>query len=198
VSSTAIRAISEPSRQRTTGALVSDGTARWERRVLRDQCWRLAAARRAVRPALGRAAAPARGRIAARRHPHALGAPRTPRRRTRHRDALRQPPAPRRRHGRWHLALEARGGVSGEGFDALWGSIFDWVAGPVSAPEAVAAAQQCNASCCRGAPSACRWPGGHGSRTRPRTAGTWCLVVGRAGTARAQREWMLRRRMGWR
>jgi hypothetical protein len=98
--------------------------------------------------------------------------------------------------GTWRW--KSRGGVSGEGFDALWGSIFDWVAGPVSAPEAVAAGSAMQRELLPRAPTAAAGPVGTAPARdlAPRARGAWWLAA--LALLALSVEWMLRRRMGWR
>ncbi|MBX3133238.1 MAG: nucleotidyltransferase domain-containing protein [Gemmatimonadaceae bacterium] len=98
--------------------------------------------------------------------------------------------------GTWRW--KSRGGSSAEGFDALWGSIFDWVAAPTSAPESAASASALQRELLPRAPNAAAGPVGSSPArdTAPRARGAWWLAA--LALLALSAEWMLRRRMGWR
>lgn len=91
-----------------------------------------------------------------------------------------------------------RGGRVSESFDALWGSIFDWVVGPDAASRRVVSADVLANELVPRAPTAQAGPVGTAAARdlTPRARSAWWLAM--LALVAFSVEWMLRRRIGWR
>lgn len=91
-----------------------------------------------------------------------------------------------------------RGGRNSESFDALWGSIFDWVVGPDAASRRSLGANGLANELVPRAPSVQAGPVGTAAARdlTPRARSAWWLAM--LALVAFSVEWMLRRRIGWR
>lgn len=93
---------------------------------------------------------------------------------------------------------KTRGGRISESFDALWGSIFDWVAGPDASPRATRGAAGLADELLPRAPTVQAGPVGTAAARdlTPRARSAWWLAM--LALVAFSAEWMMRRRIGWR
>lgn len=91
-----------------------------------------------------------------------------------------------------------RGGRIAESFDALWGSIFDWVVGPDAPARRSLAVDGLAAELLPRAPTVQAGPVGTAAARdlTPRARSAWWLAL--IALLAFSAEWMLRRRIGWR